>query len=393
MTKGILLLLFVACSTLYAFADEEDVEPATAALPIGVVHEGAVYTTRTSLSFYRGDLAGKDVRVWQFCPFLRSGTTEESIDFSPRMKLNHGELVLVNASPAPGPRRREIATFAMPLAAIAERVTSIKAYGPPNENDYPEDERIESSSPDDVVRNSNRRNVLDLMYEAVRRFVNRRDKVAEKENPFSNYEFFYDVVPGKGHQWDFVVIASESLQEEIELTRKRTIVSVSCDDQWEKAKNPLKPMLGIWHNDDYGQWALIEKIKDPCFNERFQVFVQGTTYFFVTDSGKIYLAKKPAQGDRTIEEVWKKADQPITGALTDTASGKTFLFGQKGKVGAKDPKPFYFELAEKPDLVEFEEKVLVREKVPEPLQTVKAYAHLLAADKKIKIEPKPDPKP
>ena len=42
---------------------------------------------------------------------------------------------------------------------------------------------------------------------------------------------------------------------------------------------------------------------------------------------------------------------------------------------------------------EFEAKALVREKVPEPLQTVKAYAHLLAADKKIKIEPKPEPKP
>ncbi len=160
--------------------------------------------------------------------------------------------------------------------------------------------------------------------------------------------------------------------------------------QWNQVKEALKPMLGFWHLDERGQWALVDKVKNPCFNERFHVFPTGTAYYFVTDSGKVYISKKPDKGERTIEEVWIDKKRPINGAITDTASGKTFLFGAEL---IDSPKPFYFELSEKPQLCPFERRPLIDKSLPRSLDISLSYAKVLLADKKIKIEPKPEPKP
>jgi hypothetical protein len=242
-------------------------------------------------------------------------------------------------------------------------------------------------------------NLLDIVSAAITQYVNARDRVTTGNNPFSNYEFFYDLIPTNGGACDCVVIASESLQQEIEGLRKESVDKRKAGDKlfaadysrkWERTKEPMKPMMGFWHKDDRGQWALVESIKNPCFNERFHAFVQGTSYFFVTDSGRVYVAKKPETGERKIEEVWLDKKRPINGAITDTASGKTFLFGAASN---DSPKMFYFELTEKPQPVEFERKALVDKKLLPPLDIPVAYAHVLLAEKKIKLETKPEPKP
>ena len=46
-----------------------------------------------------------------------------------------------------------------------------------------------------------------------------------------------------------------------------------------------------------------------------------------------------------MEPLWTEDDEPITGILADTASKKTFLFGESKK---KDGKDFFFELTDKP---------------------------------------------
>ncbi len=79
-------------------------------------------------------------------------------------------------------------------------------------------------------------------------------------------------------------------------------------------------------------------------------------YFFVTDSGKVYIAPSPVSGktkapelwyttstlsckrpekwDRKAEVLWSNTDKPITTLISDIDTGRTFAFG----------KDFYFEL-------------------------------------------------
>jgi len=376
---------------------------------VGIVHQGGAFASDTSLTIYQSQLSGKAPEVNRITASLINA--EPSSDFPPRWKIGYGELMLANASPPifknPGWRRKDFFAFGIPVSAINDRIARNKDInngsghsGPIIATEY------EFGNATNGVWCDHDYYLLDAIYSDIRSYV--MDEISERkvvnDPPFSKVEFFYDILPVKAGASDCVVLASEAIQEDIEATRKNSIgkrpmsgmskhPATNGTRKWREAKEPLKPMLGVWHKDERDQWALTEQIKDPSFNERFHVFVQRTTYFFVTDSGKVYLSKKPEKDERKLEEVWNKRDQPIVGAITDTASGKTFLFGRKGKADAKDAKMFYFELSEKPELVDFTADVLVHKKMPEPLETVMSYAYLLIADKKIKIEPKPEPKP
>ncbi len=114
----------------------------------------------------------------------------------------------------------------------------------------------------------------------------------------------------------------------------------------------------------------------------------------MTDSGKLYVARKPDKGERKLEEVWVDKKRPIHGAITDTASGKTFLFGAEL---ADSPQFFYFELSDKPEICKCDRPKLIDKRLPRSLDVSISYARILVADKKIKVEskaqPKPDPKP
>jgi hypothetical protein len=149
-------------------------------------------------------------------------------------------------------------------------------------------------------------------------------------------------------------------------------------------KRDLKPMLGFWRRNDKKQWVLAEKIADPCFNERFWAFKRGDTYFFVTDSGKVYAARKPDKGDRKLEPLWVEKGKPVVAAITDTASGKTFLFGRNDKPGPKDAKGFWFELDEKLRPRPFDPKAVEAVRA-DLLKTVAEYARFLHAAKKLKL--------
>ena len=410
------LLLFSCCGAAAPGGGEKKEVRSDTDLCVGVVHNGWAYAADTALSLVRGDLLATGVPYQRLEP--AGIEPEPSVDFPPRWKFGCNEFMMVNASPHDGLLKgnhlRHLYTIGMPTATIDKRLMLIQRDRKPNPNDdtvqFGETIEFNGFRGDDLWFDTND-HLLNGIYRSMRSYVHDH-KTNDADRTFSDYEFFYDLVPVKASDGplkpgacDFFVLASESLQLEIEKQRTNSVrkpletegeaqpATRASGGEWEKVKNPLKPMLGVWHKSDRGQWALVEQIKNPCFNERFHIFVQGTAYFFVTDSGKIYLSKKPEKGERTLEEVWKKPGQPIVGAITDTASGKTFLFGRKGKADAKDAKMFYFELSEKPELVDFTADVLVHKKMPEPLETVMSYAYLLIADKKIKIEPKPEPKP
>src|SRR5262249_10623128 len=82
-----------------------------------------------------------------------------------------------------------------------------------------------------------------------------------------------------------------------------------------------------------------------AFREPFRVFAKGDDFYFVTTSGKVFRAAKPAKGDdRTLEAVWEDAKRPVVAAVTDVVAERTFLFCQP-----EGNKGVFFDLAVKPE--------------------------------------------
>ncbi len=117
------------------------------------------------------------------------------------------------------------------------------------------------------------------------------------------------------------------------------------------------------------------------FREPFHVFAKGSSYFFLTESGRLYIAKKPEKGERKLEPIWTDKDKPIVAIIDDQDRGKVFLFGKEKRaiINAQD---FYFELDEKPRVKEFSPFDLKPVKHAEPLKTLLPYVNLLAEKEK-----------
>jgi hypothetical protein len=116
---------------------------------------------------------------------------------------------------------------------------------------------------------------------------------------------------------------------------------------------------------------------DLAFREPFQALARGEDYYFLTASGKLYRAPKPAKGKhRTVEMVWDAAKSPIVAFIQDADRNRTFLFcdsGPKGKGGR-----CVFELASGVRL-RFYDKALFKpgDQGPDKLRQVLGYARVL----------------
>ena len=63
------------------------------------------------------------------------------------------------------------------------------------------------------------------------------------------------------------------------------------------------------------------------FKEGFRVLGKGDDYFFLTDTGRLFVARKAAKGkQRSVVPVWADADRPIEAFITDADANRTFLF-------------------------------------------------------------------
>jgi hypothetical protein len=104
-------------------------------------------------------------------------------------------------------------------------------------------------------------------------------------------------------------------------------------------------------------------------------------YYFVTDSGKAYIARKPFAGERRLEPLWTDKREPIHALIEDAERGKTYAFGREAlnsQARNLQPRFFYFELSEKPELHYFDGKDLRIVDAPAAAQNVFMYARLLA---------------
>jgi hypothetical protein len=130
-----------------------------------------------------------------------------------------------------------------------------------------------------------------------------------------------------------------------------------------------------------GRWSREETV-DVGFQEPFQVLVQGDDYYFVTRSGKLYAAMKPAKGKhRKMVPVGIDRDRRVVAFLTDADVNRHFFFCRPAKAG---DKPVFFELADRPKLTAYDPAAVKRPKLYEPLGSVLYYARVLLAHKKIK---------
>jgi len=85
---------------------------------------------------------------------------------------------------------------------------------------------------------------------------------------------------------------------------------------------------------------------DSAFTEDFYVFKREADYFFVTQSGKLYIAPPPKKGEksRSMKALWDEAKRPIVAVLSDADNDKVWLFAKdKGKDAKRD---LYFEMRE-----------------------------------------------
>jgi len=114
-------------------------------------------------------------------------------------------------------------------------------------------------------------------------------------------------------------------------------------------------------------WKREEIIPVP-FNEPFIVAAKGDSYFFCTESGKVYIAKKQPNGPRKVEVLWDNKELPIDLVFADNDRDKTYVFAKESKA-VINAKHIYFELDEKPKVVEFNITHLKKpeQKLPPPL--------------------------
>ncbi len=105
-----------------------------------------------------------------------------------------------------------------------------------------------------------------------------------------------------------------------------------------------------WGNEE----KEVERFKVP-FQEAFTVFVRDKDYYFVTESGNVYLARSPAkmEDERKIEKVWDGKRNPVHVLITDASNDKVYCFVEPSEKDKQDEDRVYFELSAKPETMKY----------------------------------------
>src|SRR5205085_2422060 len=116
--------------------------------------------------------------------------------------------------------------------------------------------------------------------------------------------------PAPGVAIDFIPISDKALRVFFFVMKTKKIESWETEWGFERWKNPRVVNVS--------GWRAVADERDPetidsAFLEDFYVFKRNTDYFFVTQSGKLYIAAPPKKGEnsRTMKELWQDAKRPI----------------------------------------------------------------------------------
>lgn len=206
----------------------------------------------------------------------------------------------------------------------------------------------------------------------------------------SYLQYFGDVAPLYG-TWDNTRDAKFAplLMWHDYLPAGREQVKVVILDNLQAAEKPLKgPRWGMrvyhgkntwdagkakWGEETWTEDEDAEQI-EVGFREPFQVLAKGEDYYFLTWTGKLYVAKKPAKGKaRKMQAAYDDPKRRVVTFLQDADGGRTYLFCKAAKPGER---PTFFELSEKPRPIAYDPPAL-KEKMHPDLAEVLRCARAL----------------
>jgi len=149
-----------------------------------------------------------------------------------------------------------------------------------------------------------------------------------------------DAKPGTKY-YDFLPTSKNSCRLFMLWRSELTIWDYNADKVGEVwPPKGAKPYVLDWDKlENVGDWWKIQTV-ETTLDEPFYGFLHGGTYFFVTDSGRLYTTKKQEKGRTRLEEIRLPNNQQVVGILSEVQGDKTFAF----------TKDCYFELSLKPQL-------------------------------------------
>ena len=172
---------------------------------------------------------------------------------------------------------------------------------------------------------------------------------------------------------DSAVVGIHGPSQEDARTPYWSFTAYSREAKWD-------PKAKEWDDGDKG-WQK-EQSLEVSFREPFRVFDRGRDYYFLTDSGSLYRAPPPAKAGwtRRVTRVYDGRQRRVMAVVTDADAKRTFLFVPPAAEGGKRA---FFELSDKPKLVEYNPKLVPLPPPDEPHRTVVHAVRVLVALKKI----------
>ena len=143
--------------------------------------------------------------------------------------------------------------------------------------------------------------------------------------------------------------------------------------------------LKRWKNKkgaDVSGWVAVADARNPetidsAFVEDFHVFKRKADYYFVTQTGKLYVAPAQKEGEksRTMKALWDDAKRLIVAVIEDADNDKVWLFVKDKTPGAK--LDLYFELKDTIRAESFDPASLKRVEVEGRAKVLLEYLPLL----------------
>jgi hypothetical protein len=158
------------------------------------------------------------------------------------------------------------------------------------------------------------------------------------------YQFFITAhYPARGVAMDFAPLSEKTARVFFFVIKTKKIESWETEMDVKTEINARGQEITRWKAAADGRKP--ETI-ESVFTEDFYVFKREADYYFVTQSGNLYVAPPPKKGEksRTMRALWDDAKKPIVAVLSDADHDKVWLFAKdKGKDAKRD---LYFEMKE-----------------------------------------------
>ena len=151
-------------------------------------------------------------------------------------------------------------------------------------------------------------------------------KLMEKSNKITKTQVAFDSVPiSKFNCKTFMLMKKEKKFEAWD----------TQEVDWDAETKQYKSLAAVQNLETF----------DSSFLDDFYAVIRKNDYYFVTESGELYHAPPPKEGEksRTMKALWTDAKRPIVAVIEDADRDKVWLFA-KQKVKTDGGKDVFFEM-------------------------------------------------